>query len=170
MNASPDTSSPAVSRPPSFWIKLPAILAIVFCLVLGGSFLAWNPERVSSRYRAIAQKAVDEKDFPTALVAAGRLLSFGGESRNEALFLLVQANLGAGHNAEAAGILQMIAPLNRPVFAPAHLFVARTLMARPNRSTQMDRAIETQLGNTLTLHPDSAEAKELLARLRGVEE
>lgn len=170
MNASPDASSPADSRPPSVWIKLPAILATVFCLVLGTTFLTWNPASVSSRYRVIAQKAVEEKDYPTALVAAGRLLSIGGESRNEALFLLVQANLGAGHNAEAAGILQMVAPLDQPVFAPAHLFVARSLMARPNRSMQMDRAIETQLRNTLILQPDSAEARELLSRLRGRQE
>jgi len=113
---------------------------------------------------------VEEKDYPTALVAAGRLLSLGRESRNEALFLLARANLGVGHNAEVAGILQIVAPLNRPVFAPAHLFVARSLMARPNRSIEMDRVIETQLRNTLTLQPDSAEARELLARLRGRQE
>lgn len=159
------SATPAPPRSPSVWIKIPAVLAIGFCLVMGIFFLAWNPEQMASRYRAIAQKALEEKDHPTALVAAGRLLHFGGDFRNEALLLLAQANLGTGRNAEASGILQVLAPLNKPVFAPAHLFVARTLMARPNRSVQMDRAIEAQLRNALTLDPESSEARELLSRL-----
>ncbi|MBE2202881.1 MAG: hypothetical protein IAE94_00870, partial [Chthoniobacterales bacterium] len=115
MKTSPDQPPSATSRHPSFWIKLPAILAIAFCLVLGSLFLAWNPSKVSARYSDIAQKAIAARDYPAALVAAGRLLAFGGDSRNEALFLLVQANLGVGHHAEAAGILQILAPLNKPV-------------------------------------------------------
>lgn len=168
MIPNPDT----VTEPPrpSRWIKLPAILAVLFCLVMGVSLLTWNPDTVRSRYRIIARVAIDKKDYPTALVAASRLLSFGGESRNEALLLLAQANLGAGHNAEAAGILQTVAPLDKPVYAPAHLFVARTLLARSNRSMQMDQAIGTQIRNAITLQPESAEANELLARWRSRDE
>ena len=154
-------------RSSSFWIKLPAILAIAFCLALGVSFLRWNPATMSRRYQAIARKALDEKDYPAAVVAATRLLGFGGESRNEALFLLALANQGLGRNSEAASIMEMVAPLDRPVFAPAHLFVARTLLARSYRPPQLERAIEAQLRNALALQPDSAEARELLSRLHG---
>jgi hypothetical protein len=164
MNSSP----PAVTNPAasSIWIKIPAILAIAFCLALGISFLRWNPATMALRYQAIAREALDRKDYPTAIVAASRLLSFGGESRNDALFKLALANLGLGRNAETSGIMQLIAPTDRPVYAPAHLFVARTLMARAYRPRQVEQAIAAQLENALTLEPDSREAKELRDRLQ----
>lgn len=163
----PPTSAVTEPRTPAntFWIKLPAILAIVFCLSLGFFFLRWSPSTISLRYQAIAQKALDEKDYPTAIVAANRLLSFGGASRNEALFLLALSNQGLGRTAEASSIMEMVAPLDKPIFAPAHLFVARTLMARAYRSPRMEQTIAAQLHNALALQPDSVEAKELLARL-----
>jgi len=158
------SSSP--NHPASIWIKLPAILAIAFCLALGISFLRWSPSSMALRYQAIAQKALDQKDYQTAIVAASRLLSFGGESRNEALFKLALANLGLGRTADAAGILQIIAPPDRPVFAPAHLYVARTLLSRAYLSPEMKQAIAAQLENALRLEPDSIEAKELRDRLQ----
>ena len=166
MNTSPNPSTVTESKrsATSFWIKLPAILAIVFCLALGFSFLRWNPAAMSLRYQAIAQKALDEKDYPTAMVAANRLLTFGGASRNDGLFKLALTNMGLGRADEASSIMEMVAPLDKPVFAPAHLFVARTLMARAYRSPQMEQAIAAQLRNALALQPDSVEARELLAR------
>lgn len=164
MNSSPPAAP--VTTPAPVWLKIPAILAIAFCLALGISFLRWNPASIALRYRAIAQSALDRKDYPTAIVAASRLLSLGGESRNDALFKLALANLGLGRNAETSGILQIIAPVDRPVYAPAHLFIARTLMARAYRPLQVEQAIKAQLENALRLEPDSAEAKELRDRLQ----
>ena len=167
MNHPPDPSAVTESKrsSASFWIKLPAILAIVFCLALGFSFLRWNPAAMSLRYQGIAQKALDEKDYPAAVVATNRLLGFGGASRNDALFKLALAYRGLGRNIEASSIMEMVAPLDRPVFAPAHLFVARSLLGRSYRSQQVEQAIAAQLRNALALQPDSAEAKELLSRL-----
>ena len=166
MKPSPNPTAVTESKAPapSFWIKLPAILAIAFCLALGISFLRWNPAAMSLRYQAIAQNALDEKKYPTAIVAANRLLGFGGASRNDALFLLALANQGSGRAAEASSLMEMVAPLDKPVFAPAHLFVARTLMARTYRSPQVEQAIAAQLHNVLILQPDSVEARELLDR------
>ena len=166
MNHPPDPSTVTEPKRPasSVWIKLPAILAIVFCFALGLSFLRWNPSAMSLRYQAIAQKALDEKDYPAALVAANRLLGFGGATRNDALFKLALASMGLGRTSEASSTMEMVAPLDKPVFAPAHLFVARTLMARAYRPPLVQQAIESQLRNALALQPDSAEARELLAR------
>ena len=166
MNSSPPAAPAANPASASIWIKIPAILAIAFCLALGISFLRWTPASIALRYQAIAQKALDQKDYPTAIVAASRLLSLGGETRNDALFKLALANLGLGRNAETAGIMQIIAPVDRPVYAPAHLYVARTLMARAYRPPQVEQAIAAQLENALRLEPDSTEAKELRDRLQ----
>jgi|GEM_PF-3879088 len=167
MKTSPNPTAVTESNSPatSLWIKIPAVLAAVFCLALGFSLLRWNPATMSLRYRAIAQRALDEKDYPAAIMAATRLLSFGGASQNDALFLLALADQGSGRAAEASSIMEMVAPLDKPVFAPAHLFVARSLMASAYRSPQAEQAIAAQLRNVLALQPDSVEAKEMLARL-----
>jgi len=147
------------------WGGVPAILAILGCIAFAFSIARWNPDSVRSRYRAIAQEALDRGDYQTALVASQRLLDFGGASRNDSLFKLALANLGLGHTAEAESILQLVAPPEKPVFAPAHLYVARTLLSRTGRSPEEDKAIAAQLGQALTLQPDSPEANGLLFEL-----
>ncbi|MEI6492193.1 MAG: hypothetical protein WCO94_06570 [Verrucomicrobiota bacterium] len=152
--------------PPPAWLKLPAVLAILFCVALGFSIGHQDPSALSLHYRDIAQKALDQKDYPTALVAALRLLSFGESFRNESLFKLALAHQGLGQTSDASNLFEMIAPLDKPVYAPAHLFVARSLIARASRSRQTEDLIVAQLRNVLILDPDSVEAKELLSRLK----
>jgi hypothetical protein len=147
------------------WLKIPAVLAIVFCVALGLSIWHQDPAALSLRYRDIAQKALDQKDYPTALVAALRLLSFGESFRNESLFKLALAHQGLGQTSDASNLFEMVAPLDKPVYAPAHLFVARTLIARAGQSRQTEDLIVAQLRNVLILDPDSSEAKDLLSRL-----
>ena len=149
---------------PGFWLKIPAVLAIAFCVVLGLSI--WRPDSAAlgMRYLEVARKALDQKDYPAAIVASSRLLSFGDPFRNEALFKLALAHQGLGQTADASNVLAMVAPSDKPVYAPAHLFVARTLIARGSRSREVEDLIVAQLRNVLALEPDSAEAKELLSR------
>lgn len=147
------------------WLPIPAILAILFCVTLGLSIRKTNEPALSMRYQGISRNAIEQKDYPTALVASLRLLSFGERFRNEALFNLALAHQGLGQTSDAANLLAMVAPDDKPVFAPAHLYVARSLIARttaPSRETE-DRIV-AQLRNALILDPDSTEARALLAR------
>lgn len=146
------------------WLKIPAVLAIVFCTVLGLSIRRPDSAALGAHYRDVAQRALDQKDYPAALVASSRLLSFGEPFRNEALFKLVLAHQGLGQTADASNVLAMVAPSDKPVYAPAHLFVARALIARGSRSSEVENTIVAQLRNVLALEPDSTEAKELLSR------
>lgn len=160
----PDTPAPPPRNAASFWIKVPAILAVLlaagFCL----SLVMWNPARMQLRYQTISQQALDRKDYTAALVAAERLLSFGDASKNEAIFKMAQANFALGRTATASGLFEIVAPLDKAVFAPAHLFVARILLSRPVQNPSVRQAVLIQLGNVLKLEPDSIEARGLLSR------
>ena len=144
----------------------PTCLAILLCLVLGFSLLRSNPADLAPRYQALAQKSLDNKDYPTALVASLRLMGFGDQYRNDALFKLAQAKIGVGQTADASNILEMVAPIDKQVYAPAHLYVARALIASAGQSRRTEEMIVAQLRNVLALQPDSVEAKDLLARFQ----
>lgn len=161
MNPEPNTAAHAASP---LWLKIPAVLAIVFCAALGLSI--WRPDKaaLAARYRDVARKALEQKDYAAALVASLRLLSFGEPSRNEALLEIAMARHGLGQTSEANDILAAVAPSDKPVYAPAHLYVARALIARGGYSREAETLIVAQLRNALALEPDSAEAKELLSR------
>lgn len=166
MNASFSPPEPKASTKPrpAFWIKVPAILAILFCLVLGGALLSWNPTAIGVRYQAAAEKALADKDYAKAIVASLRLLDLGDSFQNQARFKLALAYLGLGRIGEASASMELVAPTDKPVYAPAHLFVAKTLISRPDQSQRVREAAVAQLRNVLLLEPDSVEAKELLSR------
>lgn len=136
----------------------------MFCVVLGVLIRCQDSAALGTRYRDITLNALDQKDYHTALVASSRLLSFGAPFRNESLFKLALAHQGLGQTADASNLLEMVAPSDKPVYAPAHLYVARSLIAAGSRSRQVEDLIVAQLRNILALEPDSAEAKELLSR------
>ncbi len=149
--------------PRFFWMDVPAILGLALVLVFLIALSLWNPERVRRDYEVTAQAALDAGDAETALVAGQRLLSLGGESRNVAILVLAKAKLEMGRTADAWSLLSTVAPLDRPVFAPAHLFVAgRLLNSNPGKKRNFE--IGRQIENALTLEPLSVEAWELLSR------
>ena len=91
-----------------YWIRVPACLGILICLVLGFSILRPNSSGLVARYQALAQKSLDDHDYATAAVASLRLMGFGEQYRNDALFKLAQAKIGLGQKAEAANLLEMV--------------------------------------------------------------
>ena len=91
-----------------YWIRVPACLGILICLILGFSILRPNSSGLLAHYQALAQKSLDSHDYATAAVASLRLMSFGEQYRNEALFKLAQAKIGLGQRADAANLLEMV--------------------------------------------------------------
>lgn len=142
----------------------PAIGALVCCAVLGAALLFWNPEAVRERYRRHASGALSAGDAGTALIAANRLVSLGGPRRDEALLLLAQASRTAGNEHDAAAILDLIAPVDRPVSAPAHLFLAADILSRGNAASGDLRVAQRQAANALSLDPHSSRAALLMGR------
>lgn len=146
------------------WRDIPALVATVACIVFGFYLKHWSPASVRARYSDTAREALAARDFATARVACRRLLVLGSESRMQTLFDLAMALQGLGQGREASALLDMVAPFNRPVYAPAHLYVAKCLMTGTNKTIQTVKLAELQLKQVIALQPDSLEANEILGR------
>lgn len=147
------------------WKDIPVLLA--FLLGLGFVFvvMTWDPISVRARYVRYANQALASNDFPTVLVASQRLLNLDSAWRNQALFGLALAEQGLGDKAKAADILQQVAPPNRPVFATAHMYLAKSLLQRIGTAPELLPLIKAHLNQVLALEPESVEANELLGSI-----
>jgi tetratricopeptide (TPR) repeat protein len=85
--------------------------------------------------------------------------------RNQALFGMAIAYQGLGKSDMTTALMAKVAPLDHPVFAPAHLFAAKSLLQQPGALPRFFPFARTQLENVLALEPESVEANEILASI-----
>ncbi|MGH9579672.1 MAG: tetratricopeptide repeat protein [Terriglobales bacterium] len=157
----PETS-PSWKR---LWLTLPALVA---CLLWAGFVLllvAWKPAQTQARYREIASAALGRGDFESARVACERLLQTKTGNWNDSAFKLAISLRYLGKSAEAVALLSELAPMNRPGYPPAHLYLARTLLTRTNLSVQQFKAAETHLLHAVSVEPDMLDAHALLGQI-----
>ena len=147
------------------WWSIPALLTAAAWAGFGFVLASWSPAETRTRYSSVATTALAARDFQTARVACQRLLLSGAEPRGQNLFQLAQAKIGLGQVQEASALLNLAAPIEKPGYAPAHLLVARSLLARTNLTAQARQQAELHLKHSLKLEPNSVEAKELLGWL-----
>ena len=139
---------------------IPAILGIVAWLVFAICMAGWKPWQTETRYTRIAEKALAAKEFETARVASQRLLALGVEPRRKHLFDLALSLGGLGQDKEAVSLLGNIAPIDKPGYLHAHLFVAQTLLSKTNVTLQEIHTAEQHLKHVVTLDPRSVDANE----------
>ena len=144
---------------------IPALLGGLAWLVFGICMATWRPWQTEARYARIAEKALAAKDFDTARVTSQRLLALGTEPRRKRLFDLALALGGLNQEQEAVSLLGNIAPIDKPGYLPAHLFVAQTLLLKTNVTLQEIGTAERHLKHVVALNPHSLEANELLGRV-----
>jgi tetratricopeptide (TPR) repeat protein len=149
----------------SFRWGIPAILSILAWLIFGICMAVWKPWQTETRYTRIAEKALAVKDFETARVASQRLLALGVEPRRKHLFDLAKALGGLGQDKEAVSLLGNIAPIDKPGYLHAHLFVAQMLLSKTNMTLREMHTAEQHLKHVVTLDPSSLDANELLGRV-----
>lgn len=162
------TTTPAT--PPVRWLGLPrmaypAIGAIALCASLGTLVLLWNSEQVKERYIRLTEAALERGDAATALVGAARLLELPGSSREAGFLFLARAHLANGNAREASAIIDWIAPTDKAVFAPAHLFVATQILESASSDPALLRLARRQALNALSLQPDAPEALRIFGRV-----
>src|ERR1017187_1680373 len=144
---------------------IPAILSIMAWLIFGICMAVWKPWQTETRYTRIAEKALAIKDFETARVASQRLLALGVEPRRKHLFDLTKALGGLSQDKEAVSLLGNIAPIDKPGYLHAHLFVAQMLLSKTNMTLREMHTAEQHLKHVVTLDPSSLDANELLGRV-----
>jgi tetratricopeptide (TPR) repeat protein len=147
------------------WWSIPALLAITSWLALGFCLAAWQPDQFEVDYSGIAKEALAARDFETARVAAQRLLAAGAGSRDNWLFQLALADAGLNRDREASALFNAVAPVDRPGYLHAHMFVAQALLSKTNVTAQDIKTAERHLIHALSLAPKLGGANELLARL-----
>ena len=154
------------SRPSA--LVLPAIPALIVCaiwVVFAAFIMGWGSAHTEMRYRQAAGNAVASRDYETARVAYWRLSQLKSDKRNEYLFGWAMSLLGTGRNREAEGVLSVLAPLDGPGYAEAHMFVAKSLLSSTNAPASMSRLAEAHLLRALRDDPSMTEASSLLGRL-----
>jgi tetratricopeptide (TPR) repeat protein len=152
-------------EPRRLWWSIPLFLAIAAWAAFGLCLINWRHQEIAARYAGLADHALAGKDFESARIAAQRLLGLGAEPRDKWIFELALAKAGLGRDKEASTIFASVAPLEKPGYLPAHLFLAQALLMRTNATPQDIKTAERHLVHALSLDPRFLGANELLAQV-----
>lgn len=142
---------------------IPSVLAGAAALALALHLWTTPEEQVISGYLTQASLRVQAKDYDTALVCYERLIQDSGP-QPDILYEQALALEAKGEKAQAAAILNQIAPLDRPGYLPAHLGLARVLLASNDRTERTLKAIEQHVRYALE-GPESVEANAFLGQI-----
>lgn len=163
------------------WLCLPALIALGVLLLTLILVLSQHTTELNSRYDRLVQFLLATHKFEEARVASlhGLAEVKDDREREQKLFYLALALDGLGQKQEAAQLMNVVAPLDHPGCADAHLMMARSLLSSTNlasdvlsgaplnatnATTEALHKIERHLLNALALEPQSLEANELLGR------
>lgn len=143
-------------------VGLPALFLAVLLLAT----LAWVSARrpIADEYEKEALKRFGERDYPSALVCAKRLVALHPD-KPEMRYFLVLIHEQLGQTARAEGLARAMAPVNQVGFAPAHLWMARHMLLDRGRPPGEARDAERHLLRHLQVFPKSEEALTLLGNL-----
>jgi tetratricopeptide (TPR) repeat protein len=148
-------------------LGLPAVLALALLAAYGVFLLGWEPVHAEARCYTMAGHAYEGQDYQTARVAYQSLVRLGGKQRQDYAFKLMLCQRRLGQEREAAALAAALAPPTGLGYAPAHLFVAKTLLSDTNAASSRGRAelAISHLGRVLQIDPANLEAQELLSQL-----
>ena len=146
-------------------LGLPALLG---GLALGGLVIAvalTPTQEVEARYLVQAEKSLRGKDAATALLCYDRL-AYRSAERPDLLFGMAQAADAGGQPARARALIAELAPVGRPGYGPAHLWLACQLLRNPNPPLDVRKTAEAHLLHALNARvEDSVLAHSLLCEL-----
>lgn len=144
---------------------LPAILVLVIWVVFAFFLLGWGTAHTEARYRELGNKAWAARDHETARVAFWRLATLKSEKRSEYLYFLALNLLALNRDQEAQGLLATLAPLDRPGYGEAHLFIAQRLLSLTNPPPDARRLAERHLLRAVEGNPKLTDAHNILGQI-----
>ena len=143
---------------------LPALVVLSSSVFLGILAFSQSPVVLSDSYRAVARRAMDEKDWRVAEVCLQRLISMAPTDEKGA-FDLALASIEMDELTRANSLLMRLAPIERPVNADAHLWRAQRLLEKRELTREEVVEVEQQLKNVLILTPRNDMARSLLGQV-----
>ena len=147
----------------AFVSGIPALLAGATALALFLYLWTTPEDQVAARYLQQAARRTSAKDYDAALVCYERLIKDSGP-QPEILYDQALALQAKGDRGQAESILSRIAPIERPGYLPAHMKLARLLLAGEDRTERTVRVAERHARYALD-GPDSVEASALLGQI-----
>jgi len=145
-----------------FWRGMPALLAFIFFVVFGIILLRANRSEVQSRYTSEAIKALYGKQYDKARVAYQRLIMMENGTNLEAVLNLAISMELLNRHSESAELLKTIAPVSKARYAPAHIYVAKSLVKEGKLAPEDVPLFELHLRHALSLDPNSVDANQML--------
>ncbi len=142
---------------------IPALATLIFVVYLILVIQATPRSELVAAYGEAANEAFADGDFQAATVYYERLSTLDGE-RDETLARLAVTAQRLGDEDRVMVLLDRLAPLERPVHGPAHLWKAQLLLLRPLDFETLVLA-ETQLLHALRADPNTPETHALLGRI-----
>lgn len=146
------------------WLALPAMLCGLLIVVAIVFLLLQSHREVIARYRQQAAKARQDKDYAAARLCYERLVREDPADK-QAMFDLAAVLAEMGQGQSALELLDRLAPLDATGFAPAHLALAKQLLAATQPSVESVHAAEQHLLRALEAQGELVEAHALLGRV-----
>jgi tetratricopeptide (TPR) repeat protein len=142
---------------------LPAVLAGAAALAVALHLWTTPEDQIAARYMQQAYLRLEAKDYETALVCFERQIKDSGPEP-ETLFHQALTLKAKGDHEQAESILNQLAPVDRPGYLPAHMELARSLLAGKDRTERTLKVAEGHLRFALE-GPEEIEASALLGQL-----
>jgi tetratricopeptide (TPR) repeat protein len=147
-----------------FLYGLPALAVLLFLPLAALVFPALRPP-LQVHYLSTADRSLYRKDFETARVAYSRLIEMGSLSAQKDLFGLALSLRGLNKDEHSFTLLNAMASPDAPGYAPAHIYLAQTILASPNPPPAAIEVAQRHLQRALTVDPNDADANEMLGRI-----
>ncbi len=146
-------------------LGLPAVLifaGVGYALLAAGTV---DRTQLVRKYQDAAQVALERENHRAAILYLERLLQLeaGG---NDVVFDLARAAQKLHDYPRVASAMQLLAPEDRPVHAPSHLWQATTRLSRQPMSPEDIRVAEIHLRHALRLRPTDMQANQLMGELQ----
>lgn len=151
---------------------LPALLVAGLVFAIGVRAMDMPRDRIISRYKTHAERALQARDFADAKVCYERLLA-EGISPAETSYGLARVMDGLGDSGQAMALLIQAASLDGPDYVPAHIQLAQALLRNTPLTSTAVAAAESHLRRALANVPgrpsaspaDAREAEAILGEL-----
>jgi tetratricopeptide (TPR) repeat protein len=146
---------------------LPAVLVAALALGFAAAAASKPEVKIASAYLREARRACDARDYVTARLCFQRLAN-APEASPEMVWGLAETYEAMGESARAAQLWDLLAPRDRPGYAPAQMRRARALLKTPvagARGGHAAAAAEQHLRRALDSNPKSVEINALLGQL-----
>ncbi|MFT5527713.1 MAG: tetratricopeptide (TPR) repeat protein, partial [Pirellulaceae bacterium] len=143
---------------------LPALLVGLLTVYLACILVVTPAQTRADNYRSAAETATKSESHNAARIYYQRAIELNGGS-DAMRFALAQAAQKTGDYPRMAAILQQLAPDEGLGFAPAHLWVASSLLSKSNPTAEQIRRAELQLRKVIELHPNNPNGRILLGEV-----